>query len=274
MGKLRELLPEKRRKDAVLTVEYVMTASPEWWTKASKDEQADFFNQAHQWLVKKYGADRIITATIHRDEKTPHLSAFVVPLTQDGRLSAKDFIGNRTQMTADQTSFAKAVEHLGLERGIERSKSTHTSIKQHYAAIQKEIAGHVTITPESLKPRTFKPEGIAEKLKLCVRVESNEGVAHRLTEAVNNSLAATFAKASESAQNERRAKELSNTMAQQQKRLETLQATFRGLAKNQIEDLLRQAIKLGQENQQIRAKQDQERQREISHSRSGHSRGR
>ncbi|MES9125717.1 plasmid recombination protein, partial [Cutibacterium acnes] len=29
MGRLRELLPEKRRKDAVLAVEYVMTASPE-----------------------------------------------------------------------------------------------------------------------------------------------------------------------------------------------------------------------------------------------------
>lgn len=276
MGKLRELLPEKRRKDAVLAVEYVITASPEWWTKASKAEQTDFFNQAHQWLAKKYGADRIITATIHRDEKTPHLSAFVVPLTQDGRLSAKDFIGNKAKMTADQTTFAKAVEHLGLQRGIERSKATHTSIKQHYAAIQKDeiTAGHVTITAESLKPRKFKPEGLAEKLRLFERVESIQGVADRLTQAVNNALAATFAKASESAQNERRAKELSKTMSQQQKRLESLQAPFRGLAKNQIEDLLKQAIKLGQENQKTRAKQDQERQREISRSKSEHSWGR
>ena len=31
MGKLRALLPEKRRKDAVLAVEYVMTASLEWF---------------------------------------------------------------------------------------------------------------------------------------------------------------------------------------------------------------------------------------------------
>ena len=29
MGRVRELLPEKRRKDAVLAVEYVMTASPD-----------------------------------------------------------------------------------------------------------------------------------------------------------------------------------------------------------------------------------------------------
>ena len=139
MGKLRELLPEKRRKDAVLAVEYVMTASPEWWTKATSEQQADFFDQAHKWLSDKYGADRIVTATIHRDETSPHLSAFVVPLTQDGRLSAKEFIGNRSKMTADQTSFAKAVEHLGLERGIERSRATHTSIKQHYAAILQSV---------------------------------------------------------------------------------------------------------------------------------------
>ncbi|WP_313809882.1 plasmid recombination protein, partial [Escherichia coli] len=39
MGKLRELLPEKRRKDAVLAVEYVMTASPEWWNEATPRQQ-------------------------------------------------------------------------------------------------------------------------------------------------------------------------------------------------------------------------------------------
>ncbi|MFW8412462.1 plasmid recombination protein, partial [Klebsiella pneumoniae] len=44
MGRLRELLPEKRRKDAVLAVEYVMTASPEWWAKATPQQQAAFFD--------------------------------------------------------------------------------------------------------------------------------------------------------------------------------------------------------------------------------------
>ncbi|EIH8589667.1 plasmid recombination protein, partial [Escherichia coli] len=43
MGRLRELLPEKRRKDAVLAVEYVFTASPEWWEKADQEQQKDFF---------------------------------------------------------------------------------------------------------------------------------------------------------------------------------------------------------------------------------------
>lgn len=122
MGRLRELLPEKRRKDAVLVVEYVMTASPDWWKQASPRDQAAFFDQAQGWLAAKYGADRIITATVHRDETSPHLSAFVVPLTKDGRLSAKEFIGNKAQMQADQTAFAAAVRGLGLERGTRAAK--------------------------------------------------------------------------------------------------------------------------------------------------------
>ncbi|MEF6388186.1 plasmid recombination protein, partial [Escherichia coli] len=84
---------EKRRKDAVLAVEYVMTASPEWWKEATPRQQAEFFARSEQWLEKKYGKDRVVAAVVHRDEATPHLSAFVVPLTQDGRLSAKEFIG-------------------------------------------------------------------------------------------------------------------------------------------------------------------------------------
>lgn len=144
MGLLRELLPAKRRKDAVLAVEYVITASPEWWKKASKFEQVEFFNQGHKWLADKYGDKNIFVATIHRDETSPHLSAFVVPLTSDGRLSAKEFIGNRAQMSADQTSFAKAVKHLGLERGIEGSKATHTTISEYY----RRVHGQTPKTPD------------------------------------------------------------------------------------------------------------------------------
>ena len=69
MGKLRELLPEKRRKDAVLAVEYVMTA-PEWWKEATPRQQAEFFARSEQWLEKKYGKDRVVAAVVHRDEAT------------------------------------------------------------------------------------------------------------------------------------------------------------------------------------------------------------
>ena len=255
MGKLRELLPEKRRKDAVLAVEYVMTASPEWWTKADQEQQADFFDQAHKWLADKYGADRIVTATIHRDETSPHLSAFVVPLTQDGRLSAKEFIGNRTKMTADQTSFAKAVEHMGLERGIERSRATHTSIKQHYAAIERGQAAHVTITPEAVTPRVIK-KGIFSRQE-----ETPEAVASRLTDSVTRAYEPVAANAATSAQNARRSAELQKTMTDQRQRLKTLQEPFQGLTKQQVAEVLAFAAGKQRENQAARAVKAQ-RQRE------------
>lgn len=184
MGRLRELLPEKRRKDAVLAVEYVMTASPDWWKSASQEQQAAFFDQAHKWLANKYGADRIITASIHRDETSPHMTAFVVPLTQDGRLSAKEFIGNKAQMTRDQTTFAASVADLGLQRGIEGSKARHTRIQAFYEALERPQVGHVTISPEAVQPRAYKPKGLMERLGVLKRVETPDAVADRLTKAV------------------------------------------------------------------------------------------
>ncbi|EGL3117746.1 plasmid recombination protein [Salmonella enterica subsp. enterica serovar Schwarzengrund] len=266
MGRLRELLPEKRRKDAVLAVEYVMTASPEWWTKATSEQQADFFDQAHKWLAEKYGADRIITATIHRDETSPHLSAFVVPLTADGRLSAKDFIGNRAKMTADQTGFAKAVQHLGLERGIERSRATHTSIKQHYAAIEKGTKGEVTITPEAVQPRVLK-KGLFSRQE-----ETPEAVAARLTDAINKGHAGTVANAAVSAQNARRAREMQKTMVDQQKKLKTLQEPFKGLSREQVAEVIKMATTMQRENEAAKAAKLQ-RQKEQRQQRRSQDRG-
>ena len=214
IGKLRELLPAKRRKDAVLAVEYVLTASPDWWKQASQQQQAGFFDQAHKWLADKYGADRVIVASIHRDEISPHLSAFVVPLTQDGRLSAKEFIGSKAKMTRDQTMFAAAVAGLGLERGIEGSKARHTRIQAFYEALERPMR-HVTISPEATQARTFKAEGALEKLGLVKRQETPQMVAERLTGDVRKAYepaVTAAAGAQEMAQKARQAQETTRTL--------------------------------------------------------------
>lgn len=205
MGRLRELLPEKRRKDAVLAVEYVMTASPEWWARATPQQQTEFFDRAHKWLADKYGADRIITATVHRDELTPHLSAFVVPLTQDGRLSAKEFIGGRQKMRDDQTTFAAAVADLGLQRGIEGSRATHQRVKSYYAAIEREQPGHVTISPQAVEPRVLR-KGIFFR-----EVESPDAIADRLTAAVRTAYAPAVQAAAGARQEREKARQAQET---------------------------------------------------------------
>jgi hypothetical protein len=251
MGRLRDRLPEKRRKDAVLAVEYMMTASPEWWETADKKQRQEFFSESLGWLVDKYGAGNIVAFSIHNDEKTPHASAYVVPRTQDGRLSAKEFIGNRTKMSDDQTSYAAKVEHLGLERGIKNSGATHTRIQAHYGAIAR--------TPRSLKafkPSTVEPK-VLEKGFLTSRVETSQDVANRLTKLVHDQYETTVAIASTAREEARKRKEAREAMLRQEKRLEALQEPFKGLSKSQLDKIIRDAAELRKENEQekIRAKE-------------------
>jgi hypothetical protein len=263
MGKLRALLPEKRRKDAVLAVEYVMTASPEWFAQATPEQEKAFFQRSLQWLADKYGADRIVTASIHRDEATPHLSAFVVPLTQDKRLSAKEFIGSRDKMRADQSTYAACVADLGLERGIEGSKATHQTIQQHYAAIQRGVAPKATVSPKSVEPRVLEKATFFDKARgRGDLVESPEMIAERLTKAINAGFAGTVAQASTAAQERRKAKEAQDTANSLRKRLESLQEPFKGLSKDQVKEVLKVAMtfqlenkKAKEQNQSIRREQ-------------------
>ncbi|WP_223952242.1 plasmid recombination protein, partial [Aeromonas hydrophila] len=65
MGKLREKLPEKRRKDAVLAIEYVLSASPAWWINADSGRKTDFYQSSMDWLAEKYGRENILVSSIH-----------------------------------------------------------------------------------------------------------------------------------------------------------------------------------------------------------------
>lgn len=246
IGKVRALLPEKRRKDAVLAVEYVMTASPEWWSTASEDDQAKFFDLAHKWLSDKYGSDRIVTASIHRDETTPHMTAFVVPLTQDGRLSAKEFIGNKAQMTKDQTTFAAAVAGLGLVRGIEGSRATHQRVKAHYAAIQQAGTAVPSITEAELKPQKVKGDTLAEKL--FGAVETTAGIVNRLNGKIADHVKPIAEQASVSAQNQKKAQELSKALSEQQSLLKSLREPLQGLTQDQVAEVMRFARGIQESN--------------------------
>ena len=224
MGRMRALLPEKRRRDAVLAVEYLMTASPEWWQEASRKQQDEFFQRARKWLADKYGADRVVTSTIHRDETSPHLSAFVVPLTRDGRLSAREFVGGRQKMRDDQTSYAAAVADLGLSRGIEGSRARHQSIRDYYAALKQPVAD-LTLSAEDVEPRVLR-KGIFSN-----DIEAPEMVAERLTATVQRAYAPAVEQARQAAQERRRAdnaQKTAQTLLEQKNGLQADLSRLRG----------------------------------------------
>ena len=163
---IKNRLPEKRRADAVLCIEYLITASPEWegW---GTSQEVEFFKRSSQWLMDKHGAENITGMSIHRDISTPHLVAYVVPIDQKGKLNCKDFLGGRAKLNKMQTDFANTVADLGLTRGKEGSKAKHTSIKEYYHDINH--ARDFNIETVSPKPEMFESKArYGEKVTAAV----------------------------------------------------------------------------------------------------------
>ena len=137
------------RKNAVLAVEHLLTASPEYF-KLNKIKpegkkhnlQGDvkgydaFKTNAIEWLNERYGKENVVNVTIHLDETTPHIHAIVVPIDSKGKLNARSFFGGRDKMREMQDNYAAKMKPLGLIRGIEGSKAQHTSIKEFYGALK------------------------------------------------------------------------------------------------------------------------------------------
>ncbi len=146
---LRELLDEnfaefggKQRKDAVECLEFMCSASPEFFAadESAKEERTkQFIEQIEEFIAVLDDKEiKIIKAVIHLDETTPHASLFGVPRDEKGALNAKYHIGTRAKMAGFHDVYAEAMQPLGLKRGIRGSRATHQDVKKFYATIISE----------------------------------------------------------------------------------------------------------------------------------------
>lgn len=108
----------KTRSNSVVALDAIYTASGEFFKGKSNEENDQFFRDCLQFHQRKFG--HVISAVIHYDETTPHLHILSVPLTHDGRLSAREIVGNRTNLSRMQTEFFEQIGRgYGLERGVQ-----------------------------------------------------------------------------------------------------------------------------------------------------------
>ena len=138
----------KVRPDSVRAMEVLLTASPEAFQRRADGGQVDW--QGSQWaeaniafLKAQFGEKNVVSCTLHQDELTPHFHAVVVPLTDDGRLSAKDRFNPKT-LRQLQTDYAAAMKPFGMERGVEHSRAKHETMRHVYGAQERsrgELAG-------------------------------------------------------------------------------------------------------------------------------------
>ena len=109
----------RTRSDSVRVVEALVTASPEFFKGKKKSEVKAYFQEALDFIQQHQNPRTIISAVVHMDEKTPHMHLSFVPLTADGRLSAKEIVGNKKKLTQWQDRFWEHMvkKYPDLERG-------------------------------------------------------------------------------------------------------------------------------------------------------------
>ncbi|MBA1159417.1 MobV family relaxase, partial [Microvirga mediterraneensis] len=142
VAEVERRLPEKRRKDAVLCLEGLLSASPEYF-RPDTPSQAGVYDPKRTeawvkasmaWLRKEFG-DRLASAVLHLDEATPHIQVAIVPLDRTtGRLDAKTQFG-RAELRRFQTDYAKALKPLGIRRGVEGSQAKHQDVQRYYGLV-------------------------------------------------------------------------------------------------------------------------------------------
>lgn len=179
----RNRLPDKRRKDAVLGLEYLITASPSFFENGNQRRQ--YFVASLAWLNQKHGPENVISTTVHLDETSPHMIVYVVPLTKDGRLAAKDYVGGITKLSKMQSDFHSAVGvRFGLKRGEKGSRAKHQSVKNFYTSLNKKPAQ----LPEL---RAFDHVAAAAGFQTDQMIEFHRSAAHlreRASQASQNTL--------------------------------------------------------------------------------------
>lgn len=165
------------RKDAVKYISLVLTGSHKKMTSMFKDQTQfkEWMSRNVEFLKEEYGKENIVKLDLHLDEKTPHFHAIIVPLTKDGRLSAKEVVGNKKAMQERLTRYAQKMESLGFERGHKMQKAKAKDINQFYnlvnetKKIQNIDVSHVKkISPRDktqILEKMLKGEKMSEKIE-------------------------------------------------------------------------------------------------------------
>lgn len=125
----------KERKDSVVLLDGLYTASPEWFETHSKEEWINYFQDCLTFHRDYYG-EHVINAVIHLDEATPHMQVASIPLIDDGRLSAKEIMGNRRDYRSRQNIF---YDEVGKKYGLERGE-IHDQPRKHELSQKGRIA--------------------------------------------------------------------------------------------------------------------------------------
>ena len=128
------LLVKAVRKDAVHMCGLIVSSDSAFFEKLPPEETRRFFEESKAFLTEFVGAENVISAMVHMDEKTPHMHFLHVPVTPENRLNANK-IYTRESLKKLQTELPRHLQSRGfdLQRGVEQepgAKKRHLNTRE------------------------------------------------------------------------------------------------------------------------------------------------
>lgn len=150
------------KSNNVIADELLFTATNEFFNNMTKEDLKEWADTCMEFVYNDLGykKEQVLHATVHMDEKTPHIHCVVVPLVKkyDKRtnserytISKKQYIRDKIHLSELQDKYHKRLTDKGydLERGIKGSGSKHIEIKE-YKKINRDLEKKINIRTEKL----------------------------------------------------------------------------------------------------------------------------
>ena len=115
----------KVRKNSVIALQVLLTASHEGMKEVEKTGKLDeWIEDSMQFLRDVYGVENVVAATLHLDEKTPHIHATIVPIVTGKRRDR-----NHTKPSKKERQLEEKREQKALQKHL-KNGGTHENFER------------------------------------------------------------------------------------------------------------------------------------------------
>lgn len=109
------------QKNSIVARPLLLQLDPQWYKdNPDKANRPNEMNDMLKWVRQEFGRENVVSVTIHSDETNDHMSVLFTPVTNDGRLSQKDFFKNPTELRGMHDRFRAHMTGLGYDINPER----------------------------------------------------------------------------------------------------------------------------------------------------------
>lgn len=115
-----DTVKKKLRKDAVIARPLIVQLDKEYVEKHGEDGVINGLNYAFDWVTTEFGVDNIVCASLHMDETNPHMHIMFTPVTEDGRLSQKDWFKSPATLRKQHDDLRKHMQDNGYNATNQR----------------------------------------------------------------------------------------------------------------------------------------------------------